>query len=71
MCTGTLNGTTWEYNPNTDYWTKKTAVEAVGRQDAVAISNGQRAFVLLGRSGNLYLDDVWEFKPFEEQVDND
>lgn len=62
---------TWEYNPQTDYWTRKTALEASTRQDAVAISNGTRAFVLLGRTGNLYLDDMYEFKPHDEQVDND
>lgn len=71
ISTGTVNGTTWEYNPQTDYWTRKTTLEASARQDAIAISNGQRAFVMLGRSGNLYLDDVYEFKPFDEQEDDD
>jgi N-acetylneuraminic acid mutarotase len=71
ITTGTAFGTTWEYNPNTDYWTRKTSLEASSRQDAVAISNGQRAFVLLGRSGNSYFDDMYEFKPQDEQIDDD
>ena len=71
VAVGTPNGGTFEYNPSNDYWTRRTTLEAVGRQDAVAISNGTRGFVLLGRSGNLYLDDMYEFKPFAEQVDND
>ncbi len=71
VCQGTAYSTTWEYDPDTDLWEKKTSLEATSRQDATALSNGQRAYVLLGRSGNLYLDDMWEFKPFDEQVDND
>lgn len=71
IATGTTYNGTWEYNPQTDYWTRKTTLEATNRQDAVAISNGTRAFVLLGRSGNLYLDDMYEFKPHDEQEDDD
>ncbi|WP_395632505.1 kelch repeat-containing protein [Flavobacterium sp.] len=71
ICTGNPNVTTWEYNPTTDRWNKKTTFEGNNRLDACAISNGQRAFVVLGRSGNLYFDDMYEFKPFDEQVDND
>jgi len=71
VCLGTPNVTTWEYNPATDYWSQKTTFEAVSRQDAVSLNFSDRAFVLLGRSSNLYLDDMYEFKPFNEQVDND
>ena len=71
IATGSGNNTTWEYNPQTDYWTRKTTLEASSRQDAVAISNGQRAFVILGKSGNLYFDDMYELKPQDEQVDDD
>lgn len=71
ICTGNGNSTTWEYNPSTDRWTKKTTFEGAYRVDANPISNGQRAFVVMGRSGNLYFDDMFEFKPFDEQVDND
>jgi hypothetical protein len=71
LATGSPNATTWEYAPLTDRWTKKTNFEATNRLDANVISNGQRAFVVCGRSGNLYFDDMYEFKPFDEQVDND
>ncbi len=71
VCLGSPNGGTWEYDPKTDFWNRKTTFEGINRQDPVALSNGLRAFVTTGRSGNLYLDDMLEFKPFDEQVDND
>ncbi|MGC4039868.1 MAG: kelch repeat-containing protein [Flavobacterium sp.] len=71
VCTGVSYNTTWEYNPATDYWIRKTTFEGANRQDAIALSNGQRAFVALGRAGNVYLDDMYEFKPFDEQQDDD
>lgn len=67
---GILN-TVWEYNPNSDRWTEKTGFERIARRDAVAFSNGQRAFVALGRSGTLYLDDSMEFFPNAAQDDDD
>ncbi|SHJ56520.1 Kelch repeat-containing protein [Pseudozobellia thermophila] len=68
--TGAL-GTVWEYIPGTDSWEAKTSFEGTTRQDAIAFSNGTRAFVGLGRSGTLYLDDLDEFFPFDEYDDED
>ena len=61
----------WEYDPATDTWEVKTSYEGVTRQDPVAFSNSSRAFVGLGRSGTLYLDDLQEFFPFAEYDDED
>ncbi|WP_299779605.1 kelch repeat-containing protein [uncultured Formosa sp.] len=67
---GVLNST-WEYNPGTDEWEDITGLEGYSRQDGLAFSNGSRAFVLLGRSGSLYLDDNYELFPQEDYDDED
>lgn len=63
--------TVWEYDPAADLWQDKTQFEGASRQDAIAIYNGARAFIALGKYGNSYYDDMWEFKPFEEKDDDD
>ena len=63
--------TIWEYNPSTDLWNEKTSLEGSSRTDAIGFAINERGFILLGRSGSSYYDDVWEFKPFEEQNDDD
>lgn len=68
---GESSKTIWEYDPATDVWSEKTALEGSGRTDAIGFSINERGFVLLGRSGSSYYDDVWEFKPLEEQNDDD
>ncbi len=67
---GVLNST-WEYDPAKDDWEDITGLEGYSRQDAIAFSNGNRAFVLLGRSGSLYLDDNYELFPQEDYDDED
>lgn len=67
---GTL-GSVWEYYPTSDTWLNVTSIEASARQDAIGFSNGSRAFVLLGRTGSLYLDDNYELFPTEEYDDED
>jgi N-acetylneuraminic acid mutarotase len=63
--------TAWEYNPSTDLWTERTAMEGATRTDAVGFAINNRGFYLLGRVGSSYFDDVWEFKPQDEQSDDD
>jgi len=63
--------TVWEYNPTTDLWKERTAMEGSARTDAVAFAINNRGFYLLGRTGTAYYDDAWEFKPLEEQNDDD
>jgi len=59
-------GTVWAYTPGVDIWESITNLEATVRQDPVSFSNGTRAYVLLGRTGSLYLDDNYELLPNEE-----
>jgi N-acetylneuraminic acid mutarotase len=68
---GGVISTTWEYDPNADTWEEITSFEATARQDAIGFSNGNRAFVMLGRSGSLYLDDGYELFPQQEYDDED
>ncbi|POY40708.1 galactose oxidase [Flavobacterium alvei] len=68
---GDNSTTIWQYNPGTDLWTEKTSLEASGRIDAVGLAINNRGFIMLGRSGTSYFDDLWEFLPNDEQVDND
>ncbi|TRX42368.1 Kelch repeat-containing protein [Flavobacterium restrictum] len=68
---GETTKTIWEYNPTTDIWKEKTALEGSARTDATGFSINQRGFLMLGKSGSAYFDDSWEFKPLEEQNDDD
>jgi N-acetylneuraminic acid mutarotase len=69
---GESTNTIWEYNPKTDIWAAKTALEGSGRSDAIAASiDGSRGFIMLGKSGTSYFDDNWEFKPNDTQSDDD
>ncbi len=61
----------WQYDPSDDTWEEKTNFEGTSRQDPIAFSNSSRAFVGLGRTGSLYLDDFDEFFPFEEYDEDD
>ncbi|MFD2518278.1 Kelch repeat-containing protein [Salinimicrobium flavum] len=61
----------WEYDPQNDEWEEITPFEGVMRQDAVSFSTGDRAFVAMGRSGTIYLDDIYELFPQQEYDDED
>ena len=68
---GSINSTTWQYDPANDKWLQKTNFEATGRTGAVAFTLSDRGFALTGRSGSLVMDNAYEFLPDSEQVDND
>ena len=69
---GTSAGTTvWEYDPTTDLWEIKTDLEATGRIGAVGFAIGETGYLTTGRNSSYYLDDLWGFKPDNEQVDLD
>lgn len=71
---GTAGGTltsVWQYDPSDDTWDDRTGFEGTSRQDPIAFSNGSQAFVGLGRTSSLYLDDLFEFFPFDEYDDED
>lgn len=68
---GSNINTTWEYTPQSDIWTEKTAFEGSGRTGAVSFTINGRSFIALGSSGTLRYDDVWEFVPDEVYDEDD
>jgi len=60
----------WQYDFANDTWTELSSFEGSARTNAAAFTVGGKAIVATGQTGSYYLDDVWEFKPYEE-VDED
>lgn len=60
---GSVSTGTWEYDPDTDTWEELPNFEGSARQDASAFTFDDTAYVLMGRSGSYYFDDVWELQP--------
>jgi N-acetylneuraminic acid mutarotase len=69
--TGGDGNSVWEYDPSTDEWDEKTNFEGTPRQDGTAFYTDSHAFILLGKYGNYYFDDMYEFMPFDEYDDED
>lgn len=67
---GTVN-TVWQYDPIKDTWDERTSYEGNVRYDATAFSIQDRGYVLLGRTGSSFFEDLWEFMPFEKYEDED
>jgi N-acetylneuraminic acid mutarotase len=61
----------YEYTPSNGEWIKKTAYESSARSQAVAFVLGDRVFVGTGYNGSRRVDNMMEFKPFDEKTDND
>lgn len=75
VCVGESSGTlktVWEYDIAGNTWVQKTDFEGSARTKACGFTLGSKAFIVGGQSGSsYYLDDVWEFKPFDEYDDED
>lgn len=61
----------WEYDFSADTWVEKTSFEGSARTNAVAFTVGGKAIIATGQTGSYYLDDVWEFRSFEEYNEDD
>ena len=68
---GTTGAVVWEYVPSTDLWYQKTSVEATARIEALGFAIGDLGYVTTGRNSSYYFDDLWGFKPYDEQKDLD
>ena len=68
---GSLTNVTWEYEPSSDTWEEVPEFEGTARQNASAFVFDTKVYVLMGRSGSYYFDDVWEFRPDELEDEDD
>lgn len=60
----------WEYSPNADLWTTRTAFQGSPRLGAVGFSVENRGFVATGGSGGTTVyDDLWEFQPYVQTTE--
>lgn len=66
---GGLLTSVWKYYPTKDLWEEVRKFKGSARTETVSFSTGQRGFVVTGRSGTTYFDDIWELKPFEYDDD--
>lgn len=66
-----ITGTTWGYDPGQDLWTQKTTFESTSRVGGVGFSLNNRGYITTGNNSSSRFDDMWEFAPYAEQVDND
>jgi len=71
IATGDNSSTVWQYAPATDIWEQKSSIEGSGRIDATAFTVDNRGYVMLGRTGTTFFDDLLEFKPTDESNDDD
>jgi predicted porin len=67
---GNAGTSVWEYDPASDLWNKKTSFESTGRTEAVGFSIGGYGYVTTGMNSGYYFDDLWGFKPNDEQQSN-
>jgi N-acetylneuraminic acid mutarotase len=61
----------WQYDFSKDTWVEMSAFEGSARTSSVAFTVGGKAVVATGQTGSYYLDDVWEFRPYEESNEDD
>jgi N-acetylneuraminic acid mutarotase len=64
--------TCWEYDFTNDTWVEKPAFEGAGREYSTGFTVDGKAIIATGQSStSFFMDDVWEFRPFEESNTND
>jgi N-acetylneuraminic acid mutarotase len=68
---GSFVTSTWGYRADTDTWTEYTGFENKPREGAVAFTVKNRCFVSGGKSGSVFMDNMFEFTPFTEKVEGD
>ena len=69
--TSSLMSNIWQYDFAKDTWTELSDFEGSARTSAVAFTVGDKAIMATGQTGSYYLDDVWEWRPYEESDTDD
>lgn len=65
-----IDSQVWEYDAATDTWTQKTTFEGATRESAVGFAIGGKGYVTTGRNSSARYDDIWQFDPLAEDVDD-
>jgi len=69
---GSTLKTCWQYDFVKDTWEEKSEFEGTNREFSVAFNVGGKAIVATGQAGTSgYMDDVWEWRPYEESNTED
>lgn len=68
---GSTLGTVWEYDPLTDTWEEKNSMEGAARTNLTGFVVESRIFIVSGEISGTRLDDIWEFRPYEELDEDD
>ncbi len=68
---GSIGGTTWEFNSVTDSWELKTSFEQTARTEALGFTINDVGYYGFGRSSSFYYDDIFSFEPNEEYNEYD
>jgi len=63
---GIASSDVWEYNPVEDLWAKKTNFEGSARTEACGFAINNIGYVLTGRNGSEYFDDMFAFYPYNK-----
>jgi N-acetylneuraminic acid mutarotase len=61
----------WQYDFAKDTWVEMSSFEGSARTSAVAFTVGDKAIVTTGQNSSYFLDDVWEWRPYEESDTDD
>jgi N-acetylneuraminic acid mutarotase len=64
-----LRTNSWKYTPATDTWEEVAKFKGAPRTATASFSNGNKGFVVTGKSSTYRFDDIWELRP--QEYDND
>ncbi|MFH0756780.1 MAG: kelch repeat-containing protein [Bacteroidota bacterium] len=67
----TESNNVWEYDPVADLWEQKTSLEGSTRTEAIGFTVNDIGYVVTGRSGSSYFEDVWTLYPDDEYDEYD
>lgn len=57
----------WEYDSETNQWTKKADLPEKSRYGAIGFSVADKGYIALGAAQNVYYNDLWEYDPKTDQ----
>jgi len=67
---GSVRSDSWKYIPSQDLWENVAKFKGTARTATASFSNGERGFVVSGKSSTYRFDDIWELHPYEYDDDD-